>query len=97
MRAIGDKAHWFGDHDWRGPHRTDYSIFLYHFRNAAKEFSARAQVINATPSSALKCFPFMDLKEALHGLQDVRTNETGAPVQLEPVAREAGAAHGAGA
>lgn len=91
MRVVGDRAHWFGDHHWRGPHRTDYSIFLYHFRNAAKEFLKRAEILNATPGSALTCFPMMDLKEALHGVQDVRAGETGAAVQLEPSARAAGA------
>ena len=88
-------AHWFGDHAWRGPHRTDYSIFLYHFRNAAKEFSLRATIVNATPGSALTCFPFMDLKEALYGVQDVREGEAGSAVQLEPIARTAGTGAGA--
>ncbi len=95
MRAVNDRAHWFGDHAWRGPHRQDYSLFLYHFRNAAKEFSSRAQVLNATPGSALKCFPFVDLKEALRGVQAVREDEAGSAVELGPVARAAGASHGA--
>jgi hypothetical protein len=96
---VGDdgRGHWFGDHHWRGPHRTDYSIFLYHFRNAAQEFNRRAMIINATPRSALTCFPMMDLKEALRGVQDVREAETGLTVQLEPVARAAGAAQGGAA
>jgi hypothetical protein len=96
MRVVGDKAHWFGDHHWRGPHRTDYSIFLYHFRNAAQEFLKRAQVINATPGSALKCFPSMDLKEALHGVQDVRESEACVAAPVEAAVREAGAAQEAG-
>lgn len=91
MRTIGGKAHWFGDHYWRGPHRTDYSIFLYHFRNAAAEFLKRAEILNATPGSALKCFPHMDLEEALHGVPDLRENAARASVELEPGARAAGA------
>ncbi len=91
MRSIGGKAHWFGDHHWRGPHRADYSIFLYHFRNAAAEFSRRAEIINATPGSALKCFPFIDLKEALHGVPEVRKDEARVAVELESGARAAGA------
>ncbi len=95
MRTVGDKAHWFGDHHWRGPHRTDYSIFLYHFRNAAKEFSRRATIINATHGSALKCFPFMDLKEALHGVQDVREDEALPAAATEAPARAVGTSYGA--
>ncbi len=96
MHADKDgKAHWFGDHAWRGPHRPDYSIFLYHFRNAAKEFSARAQIINATQGSALKCFPFMSLEEALHGVQDVQEGKTNASASVETTSREIGATAGA--
>jgi len=96
MRTVGDRAHWFGDHHWRGPHRTDYSIFLYHFRNAAKEFSSRATVVNATPGSALTCFPMADLEAALYGMQDVREAEANPAVQLESGARAARATQGGG-
>jgi hypothetical protein len=95
--ADNGMAHWFGDHHWRGPHRTDYSLFLYHFRNAAKEFTSRAQIVNATPGSALKCFPSMDLKEALHGVQDVREGEASAAASVEATTRAVGAATGGGA
>lgn len=87
-------SHWFGDHHWRGPHRSNYSIFLYHFRNAAKEFSKRATIINATPGSALRCFPFMELEEALHAVQDVREGEACAAAPVEATVREAGAGVG---
>lgn len=90
-----DGHHWFGDHHWRGPLLSQYELFLHHFRNAAKEFSKRADIVNATPGSALKCFPFMDLKEALHGVQRVRKGEKDTSVKLGDGAREAGASHGA--
>jgi hypothetical protein len=95
MRMVGDKAHWFGDHHWRGPHRTDYGIFIYHFRNAAKEFLSRAQIVNATPGSALTCFPFMDLKEALDGVQAVCEREAAVTASAEDTPGAARASHGA--
>lgn len=97
MRMSNGLSHWFGDHHWRGPHRTDYSLFLYHFRNAAKEFSRRATIINATPGSALTCFPAADLKEALYGVRDLCEGEAGAAPSAEASAGEAGATQGGGA
>lgn len=95
MRMVGSRRHWFGDHHWVGAQRTEYSIFLYHFRNSAKELSSRATIINTTPDSALTCFPRMDLKEALYGVQRLCESETSCSASTEASAREARATHGA--
>ncbi len=63
--------HWFGDHFWRRAYRSRYDLFLNTFKKAAPEFLARAEIVNCSPGSALKCFPFMDLRGALNGLSDV--------------------------
>lgn len=68
----GTKEHWFGDHLWKIGHRSRYDLFLAAFTSVAKEFQARSEIINATLTSALRCFPFMPLKEALDGVQLVR-------------------------
>lgn len=89
--------HWFGDHRWRAGYASRHSLFVDAFTRGAPEFVRRGvEVINCTPGSALTCFPFVDLKEALNGMQDVREGEAGTAVQLETIAREAGATNGAG-
>lgn len=94
MKA-GNKEHWFGDHYWRKGYRSRYDLFINSFKRAAEDFKARAEVINCTPGSALKCFPFMDLKEALSGMPIVRESETSiaavAQASVGFVGQEAGA------
>lgn len=71
--------HWFGDHAWRPGYRSRYSLFLNSFTRGAPEFAARGvEVVNCTPGSALKCFPFQDLTEALNGSETVRSLREGA-------------------
>lgn len=64
--------HWFGDHHWRKGRTSRYDLFLRYFNETAREFLKRAEVINCTPGSALKCFPFMNIKEALDGVSGMR-------------------------
>jgi len=90
--------HWFGDHYWRRGYRSRYDLFINTFKKAADEFQARAEIINCTPGSALTCFPFMDLKEALRGVPGMSEGEAQIATAPAPAARGAGAqAGGAGA
>lgn len=58
--------HWFGEHAWRPKFFIPFDLFVKRFTAAAPQFKKRGiEIINCTPGSALKCFPFMSLKEAL--------------------------------
>jgi hypothetical protein len=87
--------HWFGDHFWRRSYRSRYDLFINSFKRAAAEFMKRAEIINCTPGSALKCFPSMDLKDALDGLPIVRENAPQVATAPAPPARFAGEQAGA--
>jgi len=65
MRVVDRKRHFFGDHP--APLRNDggYGSFIRTFARAAKSLPDNIQIINATPCSALKCFPIMELQNAL--------------------------------
>lgn len=60
------RQHWFGEHAWRSNLRIPFDLFIERFTRSAPEFGKRGiRVINCTPGSALKCFPFMSIEEAL--------------------------------
>jgi hypothetical protein len=60
------RQHWFGEHPWRPRLRIPFDLFVERFTRSAPEFEKRGiRVINCTPGSALKCFPFMTIEEAL--------------------------------
>lgn len=60
-------AHWFGEHAWRRGRKSPYAMFVTRMTQSAPEFAARGiEVLNCTPGSALKCFPFLPLSEALN-------------------------------
>lgn len=63
MRVVDNKSHFFGNH--KTPLRDTHSfvIWIREFTNASKGLEVR--IVNATPNSALKCFPMMGLEEAL--------------------------------
>jgi hypothetical protein len=63
MRHVDGKAHFFGDHPGGLHNRTDYRDFIQRFTYAGK--FARVPIVNATPGSALTCFPMLSLDEAL--------------------------------
>ena len=63
----GKKRHFFGDHPAPLRNTCNYGNFIKHFDRAAKMLPGRIEVVNATPGSALKCFPHVRLEEALHG------------------------------
>jgi hypothetical protein len=63
--------HWFGSHHWKRNYASRYDLFLNRFKQSAPALLERAEIINTTPGSALKCFPMMSLEEALNGLPSV--------------------------
>jgi hypothetical protein len=66
MREVDKKRHFFGNH--KAPLRDGHSFgpWIESFRRAAAKLGAAPQIINATPGSALTCFPMMPLAEALN-------------------------------
>lgn len=65
MRDVEGKAHFFGAHP-DGLNRTrGYEDFIKKFDQAAKTLPDEYTIINATPGSALKCFPMMPFEEAI--------------------------------
>ena len=65
MRLDGGKAHFFGDHPAPLHNRSDYNSFVKRFATAAKQLPADVKIVNATPGSALDCFPMQTLEAAL--------------------------------
>lgn len=65
MRLVEGKRHFFGDHPQGLVNRVDYRNFAPHFQVAARAMPPGVVIINATPGSALKCFPMLPLAEAL--------------------------------
>lgn len=62
-----DKAHFFGDHPegFYTNSDRDFRAYIPEFEMAAKRMPADLTIINATPGSALSCFPMMSLKDAV--------------------------------
>lgn len=63
MRVIGKQRHFFGDHPKGLSNATIYTNFIPHFVRAAKD--CKVPIVNATPGSALPCWPKKSLDEAL--------------------------------
>jgi hypothetical protein len=65
MRLLGKQRHFFGDHQGKLVNVGDPKRWVKHYDVAAARLPEHVRVINATPGSALKCFPMMTLTEAL--------------------------------
>lgn len=65
MREVDRKRHFFGSHP--APLRDGHAFgpWISNFDRAAKMLGNSPQIINATPGSALTCFPMMPLAPAL--------------------------------
>lgn len=63
MRYAG-KGHFFGDHPDGLFQNKNYENFLHNFDRAAKVLEG-VEILNATPGSALKAFPMVDLIDIL--------------------------------
>lgn len=66
MRMVAGKRHFFGEHP---PTLTQtsvgYSLWPKRFEKASKMLPPGIEIVNATPESALTCFPIMDLQQAV--------------------------------
>lgn len=63
MRHVGGKSHFFGDHPKELFQRNEYESFARKFDKAPPPEGV--EIINATPGSAVKCYPMMDLEDAI--------------------------------
>jgi hypothetical protein len=65
MRHHGGLHHFFGNHPTSLHNPSNYSRFIGSFTRASEKMPPGVTIINATPGSALTCFPMMPLGEAL--------------------------------
>lgn len=66
MRTDGKKTHWHGDHPAPLNSANPYRQWVQNFQQLAADLLADGvEVINATPHSALRCFPMADWQEVL--------------------------------
>lgn len=73
MRDVEGKKHWFGSHPPQLGQGMLYVEWLRAFDRLAVYLNRRGvEVFNCTPGSALKCFPFLSLNEALSVRTDSR-------------------------
>jgi len=67
MRTDG-KFHWHGKHEGRLPNGTGFPGWIKSMGYLAKDLQAMGvEVINCTRRTALRCFPRMELEDALRG------------------------------
>jgi len=71
MQKVGGKSHNFGEHPPELLSGTTYLPFVRHFEQAAKMLPQHIRIVNATPDSALTCFPMMTLDQALQERHDL--------------------------
>ena len=64
MSRPNGKGHFFGDHPKGLTNQEQYERWIPQFERAAKALTDTV-IINATPDSALTCFPQMELDEAI--------------------------------
>jgi hypothetical protein len=67
MQLVEGKQHFFGNHPKGVRRHTVFAKFLLAFNEAAKVMPEGIEIINCTPGSALKAFPFGNLSEVLNG------------------------------
>lgn len=82
LRYVDGKAHFFGNHPPGLPQirDQDYQNFAIRFERAQKKLPPHISIVNATPGSALTCFPMLSLDEAL-SRQDYRLPRNGSEFQ----------------
>jgi hypothetical protein len=68
MRVVAGRRHFFGDHPEPLHNRADYNSFIAPFEIASRK--GALPIVNATPGSALGCFPRVDLDAAIAGWSD---------------------------
>ena len=65
MRAVDGKSHFFGNHPQELQTGIDYERFVKYYDCAARKLPDHIRIVNATPDSALRCFPMMSLEKAM--------------------------------
>ena len=67
MGCPGGESHFFGDHpkELHQNRDADYRAYIKNFAVAAKKLPPDISIVNATPGSALNCFPMMRLEDAM--------------------------------
>ena len=63
--ADGQPRHWHADYELPAMNLAKYEHFHQAFHVAARGLPPDIQIINATPHSALRCFPMLELGRAL--------------------------------
>jgi hypothetical protein len=63
-------THFFGEHKYPLRQKAYYRGWIEMFDRAAKLLPAGITIINATPGSALTCFPMMTIQEALNASRE---------------------------
>ncbi len=66
MREVDGKSHFFGRHKAPLRDNAQFGVWCSKFAKAAEKLGPSPRIINATPGSALACFPMMPLAEALN-------------------------------
>jgi len=62
------KSHFFGNHpggEMRQNTDQEYRGFIMHYQVAAKTLPKDISIVNATPGSALPCFPITNFETAI--------------------------------
>lgn len=67
FRLVNSQFHFFGKHPRPLSNGGNYPKWTEIMHEAAQSLPEGLKIINATPDSAIKCFPRLDLKEALNG------------------------------
>jgi hypothetical protein len=65
MRAVNGQQHFFGNHPKPLNNPNQYDTFIQSFNAAARTLPSTVRIINATPASALTCFPMLELEACL--------------------------------
>lgn len=58
-------THFFGKHPRGLRNTTNYTNFIRAFQKASRQLPPGVEILNATPGSALRCFPMVSLHDAL--------------------------------
>lgn len=69
MGVANNKRHFFGDHPPKLARTSSYRTFISAFETAARFLPKGVKILNATPRSALACFPRVHLPDALKDCQ----------------------------
>ena len=66
MRIVGGKRHFFGNHPATLMQTSaGYKAWPKQFERAAKMLPKEIEIMNATPGSAMQCFPMVALRDAI--------------------------------